>query len=504
MKTKNSLKDCNRILFTIFAILIVIVVLFIPPQVGIADQGDFDRIMTVSGLSLLDSDMNNPNFIRFYDYIVTNYKITGIDNVFDTIWGSSLGYLIIFINFICKLIGQTTFKTQYLAIFYSIIYILTFTIILNSLNIKDNIKFTIVSFLTLFIFFDGNYLIWFNSLYGEPMMLVTLLLFIVSVLNYINYKYRIKETKKIMSKIVYILLAAFLFLGSKLQVFTSLPFIVVFISKIIFDNKRYLTKISFNALCALLFIITIYPIEININSGSLIKDTEYNSVFYGILNGSENPKQDLLDLNLNPNMAAEAGKHAYLDSNDYSQYIPRTPITEEEFYNNISNSKLAKFYLTHPTRLLKGMEYTASKAFYTSTPLGKYYQSYRKTPFREFHRFTAWSLLRENILPKNLYFIISFYLIIFLFSIYKYIKSKSDLETKTKILLLWTIMLIGAIQFPMPFVGNGRADTAKQLFLFNFIFDGLLLITFSYILFKISDRVKFKSKNNRYNIKLRN
>ncbi|NSB22554.1 hypothetical protein B0H68_005114 [Clostridium beijerinckii] len=33
--------------------------LFIKPQVGVADQGDFYRIMNVSGLSLLDSDTNN-------------------------------------------------------------------------------------------------------------------------------------------------------------------------------------------------------------------------------------------------------------------------------------------------------------------------------------------------------------------------------------------------------------------------------------------------------------
>ena len=96
------------------------------------------------------------------------------------------------------------------------------------------------------------------------------------------------------------------------------------------------------------------------------------------------------------------------------------------------------------------------------------------------------------MLPKNLLLIISVYLIIFLFSLYKYLKNKYNFEIKTKILLLWTIMLIGAIQFPMPFVGNGQADTSKQLFLFNFIFDGLLIIIFSYILFTIADLLRDK------------
>lgn len=479
--------------FTLLAITITIGVLSISPQVGIADQGDFDRIMTFSGLSLLDSDTSNPNFIRFYHYIVTDYKISHVDNA--TIVGSSLGYLIFLIIYICKALGQTVFKTQYLAIVYSIIYILALSIILKLLNIKDKIKFIIASLLILFIFFDGNYLIWFNSLYGEPMMLVTLLLFITSTFNYINYKYVIKGTEKVMSKIVYVLLTAFLFLGSKLQVFTAIPFIILLVAKIIWDNKSTLSKISLISLCILFLLVIAYPIQINMNSDSLNIDTQYNSVFYGILNDSKTPEQDLIDLGLNPDMAVEAGKHAYLPTNEYVKYVPSTEITAQELYSKIGNTKLAKFYLTHPMRLLRGMKYTASKSFHTSTALGKNYQSYSETPIREFHRFTGWSYFRENILPKNLFFIISVYLIVFLFSIYKYVKNKSNSEIKAKLLLLWTVMLIGAIQFPMPFIGNGQADTSKQLFLFNFTFDGLLVIIFSYTLFKISDLIRHKLRN---------
>lgn len=494
MKMKKISATYYRILFTILSILITIGVLFIPPQAGIADQGDFDRVMSVSGLSLLDSDISNPDFNRFYNYIVTDYKITDVDDAFEILANSSLTYLIILINTICKLLGETIFKTQYLAIIYGIIYILAFSIILKSLNIKNNKKLIIVSLLALFIFFDGNYLIWFNSLYGEPMMISTLLLFIASVLNYIQYKYVLKKTEKIISKITFIFIAAFLFLGSKLQVSTALPFIIFLIIKIIWDNRRSLNILNIISLFTLLCIIINYPIKISLNCNNLCKDTEYNSVFYGVLNDSKTPEKDLMDLGLNLDMANEAGKHAYLDSNEYAKYIPRTELTSEEFYNKMSNSKLAKFYLTHPTRLLAGMEYTAGKAFYTSTSLGKYPQKYNQTPIKSFHRFTSWSYIRENILPKNLYFIISVYIIIILFSLYKYVKNRFNLEITNKFILLWIIMLIGAIQFPMPFVGNGKADTAKQLFLFNFIFDGLLLLIFSYILFKMIDLIKFDLK----------
>lgn len=499
MKFKSKIKDDYIkyliITFIIIACGIVAFVLFKGPQVGVADQGDFDRVMSASGLSLLDKDSSNPEFIRFYDYIVTDYKITSNILTFAlTIVGSSMGYLITTISYICKLMGQNVFKTQYLAIAYAIMYISAIAVILKNINIKNKIKISILGVISLFVFMDGNYLLWFNSLYGEPMMITTLMILIASVLYYINYRYVRKETQNIASKIVIVFIAAFIFLGSKMQVFTTLPFVIIMLGKILWDNRKYMTKKKVILLSIFLCVIVIYPTQINMVNKNISKDTQYNSVFYGVLNGSETPEQDLIDLGLNPDMAGEAGKHAYLDASEYEKYVPRTEITENEFYRKISNGKLAKFYLTHPVRLIKGMEYTADKAFITSTSLGKCSIEDSKEPIREFHRFTTWSDFREKNFPGNLWFILVVYLAIFCVSLYEFIRNRNDGEVKNKIFLLWTIMLMGGIQFPMPFVGNGQADTAKQLYLFNFIFDMLLVILVNWSIFRCIDLVRSKAK----------
>ncbi|AQR96042.1 hypothetical protein [Clostridium saccharoperbutylacetonicum] len=492
MSIKDVKINMYRVYIILIAVMIITSVLFIGPEVGVADQGDFDRIMNISGLSLLDQDKNNPDFIRFFKYIVTEYKINPIYNFSKTIKGCSISYLIVPINKVIRMFGENIFKTKYLALIYSCLYTLALIIILKAFNIKNTLNSIIVSTLILLIFFDGNYLVWFNSLYGEPMMIVTLSLFIACVLNYIHCKYAIKNCKNITINIAFIIITAFLFLGSKLQVTISLPIIIALILKIIWDNRLCLSKISLGALCILIYILVLYPIGICNKSDNLCKDTEYNSVFYGVLNGSKTPRQDLIDLGLNPDMSIEAGKHSYLEKTEYEKYIPGAEITNEEFYSKVSNRSLAKFYLTHPIRLFEGMEYTAGKAFYTSTSLGKCSQYYSELPIVEFHRFTIWSDFRDHILPKNLYFIVAVYLIIIIHSIHDYINNKSNLEFKNRILLLWVVMLIGIIQFPMPFVGNGKADTAKQLFLFNFIFDGLLLCMFTYVYLKLKTFYKHK------------
>lgn len=488
---KNYIKWITLV-FIVLASLIFTWILFVNPKLGVADQGDFDRVMNATGLSLLDSDINNPNFIRFYEYIVTDYKINSVNNIFITISGTSMGALITLICYICKLLGQSIFKTQYLAIAYFLIYLSAFLIILKSINLKNPIKYTILILLTLFIFFDGNYLIWFNSLYGEPMMIITLLLFIASVLYYTYYKYSLKKEDKLFSKLVYIFVSALLFIGSKLQVTMCLPFIILLIAKIVWDNRKSFSRTNSFIIGILFILLLAYPIAININSGSLSKDTQYNSVFYGVLNGSDTPEQDLIDMGLNPDMAVEAGKHSYLSPDQYEKYIPRTEITEEQFYSKMSNSKLAKFYLTHPKRLLEGMQYTASKAFYTSTDLGKTYQAYNEEPVTKFSRFTTWSYIRENLLPKQLWFIIAIYLIMFIYSAIAYIKNKSNPEIRIKSLIILTLIFISGLQFPMPFVGNGHADTSKQLFLFNFIFDIFFISILMYIICKLIDYIKNK------------
>ena len=156
MKIKENIKN-NKYklflsLFSVLAFLIIVYIIFRSPVQGVADQGDFDRVMSPAGLSLLDSDKSNPDFIRFYKYTVTDYKITAnILNVFMTIIGSSIGYVIGIINVICKLLGSNVFKTEYLAIAYSLMYILGLVLILRNLRLNSKIKYIFTSLLFLFM-----------------------------------------------------------------------------------------------------------------------------------------------------------------------------------------------------------------------------------------------------------------------------------------------------------------------------------------------------------------
>jgi hypothetical protein len=494
VNTKERSVKYTALIFCLLALIIILYVLFKYPQPGVADQGDFNRVMFASGLELADKYKNNPDFHRYFDFIVTDYKISslGIPRMIIGAIGTSISYFITLAGIVCKILGRNTFKTEYLAVVYSVVYIFSLIIIIRYINIKNRVTLSLTALISLFVFFDGNYLVWFNSLYGEPMMITTLMLYIAASVYYIYHKGVLNVRDKIFSKLVFIFIAAILLLGSKMQVITAMPVIVFMFSKLIWENRRLLRFSQKVVSVIMLYILIIYPIQISYIHKPLSKDTHYNSVFYGILKNSENPRQDLTDLGLNPDMAVEAGKHSYLDKKDYVKYVPHTEITENEFYSKISNGKLAEFYITHPFKLIQGMEYTAGKSFFTGTVLGKHSLSYSKKPIREFNRFTAWSSIRNRVFPKKLIFIVLIFMAVLAVSIFIYIKNRNRKDIKAKIHLFWTIILIGALQFPMPFVGNGQADTEKQLFLFNFIFDIILVVSVCWILDTIIKLVNTK------------
>jgi hypothetical protein len=471
----------------LLALSIIAYVLFQFPQPGVADQGDFDRVMFVSGLELKVENVNDPNFVRFFNYTVTDYKITDVSilGLLDRLKVTSMAYLITLVSLICKLFGQDTFKTGYLAIAYVMMYVFAMYVIIKYFNIKNKVKLTLFFLITLLVFLDGNYLVWFNSLYGEPMMITTLMLYISAWIYYIYNRNVLKSEEKIFSKIIFIFIAAFLFLGSKIQVLTALPIILLMLVKLFWENRSLLKRYQVCLLWFLYGILIVYSVGLNITNKDISKDTQYNSVFYGVLKDSKNPTQDLIDMGLNPDMAVEAGKHSYLDKGEYVRYVPHSEITQQEFYSKISNSKLVKFYITHPSRLIQGMEYTASQTFSTSTYLGKYQRKYSETPVREFNRFTLWSSFREHQLPKNLLFLLIVYIAVLTVSIIIYVNNKGFQEIKAKIQLLWGVMFIGLIQFPMPYLGNGQADTSKQLYLFNFVFDIILVVSVCWCINKI-------------------
>lgn len=491
------------VFFLSCSILVTVYILLLPPRPGVADQGDFQRVMDVTGLQEKDMPAEELNSL-FFKYVKSEYIMIPVNPLrfFGIIPATSMIYPVTAAKILCRISGSTFFNTEVLAVVYAIFYITAVFLCFKwCVTDKNPAVIVISALLSLIILFDGNYLVWFNSLYGEPMMITGLIIFIASVLNVSNKIHSINNRD-----ILFVVISSFLFLGSKAQCISALPFVILLILRTFsikykfrykFTAKKHIHMTLKSALLpvALLIFYTLgYYIQINRTCGV---DTKFNSVFYGILKNSDDPERDLQILGLNTDMAAEAGKHAYLPRDEYKKYVPWSDITKEEFNKKISNFKIIRFYLMNPKRLIQGMEYTASQSFQTSTFLGKY----KKTDIEEytykFDRFTLWSDFRSSIFPGKLWFILSFYILVLLITVGVYLRSTNP-SGRLKIELIWFIAATGIFQFPMPYLGNGEADTAKQLFLFNYTFDILIIVLFIYMAESLVNLFKNSAKHIKY------
>jgi hypothetical protein len=461
------------------AVVIALFVLFYPPMPGVADQGDFERVMTAAGLGEVNLRGESAGYYWF-KYVTTEYKLEKLNmaRLIGIIPTTSMIYPITAARAVSKLTGNMYFNTRFLAVVYAAIYILGLYLCLKWLRFKRKSTAVFFTAASLLVLMDGGYLIWFNSLYGEAMMITGLLFFIGIVV------YAVKNLEEMKPRgILLLFIAAFLFLGAKMQCFVALPFMLMYTVRIALLKRKNFRPVKLKeplAACILALVFYVGGIYVQINSTCGV-DTEYNSVFYGILKNSPNPERDLAVLGLSTDMAVEAGKHAYLPKEQYVKYAPWSDLTKSEFNNKVSNLKLLRFYLLQPVRLMRGMEYTASNAFDTKGSLGKFEKWAVKEYTPSFRRFTLWSDFRNTRLPKTLFFLIPFYVLVLLVSVLEYIRSSGDLQARLRIELLWLIAIIGLLQFPLPYIGNGEADTAKQLFLFNYTFDILFLVVCTWI-----------------------
>lgn len=504
MEKRNITACFNRItnwIVPVLAAAVILFVLYIPPRPGVADQGDFQRIMDAAGLQETEKSLAEPES-RFYRYVKSEYGMISV-NPFRFLTSSSMVWPIMLVKIFCKTAGLAHFNTGILTAAYAAAYISAIWMCLRWMGCKRRLVFVFACFAVLAVLLDGNYLVWFNSLYGEPMMLIGLLLFTASVL------YAIRSETLGLKNILFLFITSLMFLGSKAQCITALPF-VAFMHIRLYTAKNIRTCGRSNrlqlmhlpgsrkgrherpALSAILWLAVplalLFAYVVGIYSQqdkTCGVDTKYNAVFYGILKNSEDPEKDLEMLGLPGDLAVEAGKHAYLPPDEYVRYAPWSEMTLNEFSSKISNLKLVRFYLLNPRRLLDGMEYTAFQSFQTGTFLGKYEKADVPEYTYVFDRFTFWSDFRSKAFPKKLWFIVLAYLAAFIISAFEYRLKGRDTASRLRIELLWVIMAIGIFQFPMPFVGNGEADTAKQLFLFNITFDILIIVACIWVFSKL-------------------
>jgi len=454
-------------------------VLFSPPRMGAANNGDFARLagrVGIDGVERFTSD-EYPYFYQLYE----KWMWKPFDWRLLTPEKASLGnvYPILLVRAITNIVSDTTavpFSTAYLAIVYAVILAAAcYLLIRFAVNMLQEQSVWIV-LSAILILFGSMHLAWLNSFYGEAMLFVGLLLMCGCILSAIH-----APRHSLLGKCITIIsiLCSYLFLTAKPQGVVSYPLWTGLLGCLLlyhfplFENK----KIKKTSVCCLLISMMLFGWSgyscyrlYMWNAEYNEKDTLYSAIMNGILTLSDNPETTLEEIGLNPVLAQDKGKQAYGDAND-KLLVPGTEKAERELYSKINTFGLLRYYLTHPVYLYRALEITAQYAIEPPVSLLHDVSHDYSDTTKNLGRFTIWQNIRKFFVPHHFWQYIVIYTILFAMCIWRFVSNKGNAKERFLIGLYATILMTGILQYPLPFIGNGHADTKKQLYLFMLTYD---------------------------------
>ena len=454
--------------------IILFILLILPPQIGLADNGDFVRVMGAFGIAsqYCAWDLRYFDFAQFqFDILEPNRFFSGMLLVSSHLFAIAITKVLNMLFF-----SQEIFDIRFLSILYCITFLVSIFFITKALQTKGKCPVIdlILAFFFIFVASDARNIVYFNSFYSEPFAFVCFFAAVAFVVWVIK-----EDTSPRMKKVCWIGFTFFIvaFLTAKPQyTVTSIPLSASILTYCLLTQR----KIKRWALMTCAFLLFSSVFAFLITPSSIASHTLFNSVFNGMLRDVDDASERLKAMGLDDRFLPFVNQQIYFvwDTEGFDEL-------QAEFEKQVSRRTVLVHYATNPSEFIRRMENTAAVMFdnigASASLLGNFHYSQNPEPRVQNTLFTGYSQAKA-LLPHTLFFIIPFYALYVFILVLTYRKSK---EYRSIIWILFTIALMGVTQFPLPVLANGETDIGKQLFFFNLTFDislaGFLSITLHHL-----------------------
>jgi hypothetical protein len=422
--------------------------LFAPPVVGLANNGDFERLMDEVGLQYTVNAYGD----RYFNYINLTFA-SGAPRQ-DTGLVSSQQLLVELALFVNRVVARDSlFDLRVLgAVNAGCFLAATWVVLRAARSFVRSSRFAVLA-LWAVMFTDVGYFAYFNSIYSEPASLIFFMLIVGISLRMIAAP---RPGGWLAASYA---AAAALFVFAKAQNVATGVLLAGWGACLVW---RWATSRWRATAIALAGFVLACSLTAYADAPRWTREANlYNAVFAGILAVSPSPADDLSALGLDGALAK------YARTNYYHTAAPvRDPSFVSLFYDRISQSRIVWFYLTHPRRMLAVADEIAPGAFLLRPPgYGNFPKASGYPPQATSRRFAYWSSLRARV-PGRLWILGSALIGILIAGARALIRPARSTER-----LLWGLFaLIGlsaAAQFVVKFAGNGLMDNVKLLYLFN-------------------------------------
>lgn len=305
---------------------LMIYLLFVWPPIGMANNGDFGRLIWTYGMEA--ENRNQPD--EFYNYVNLRYRFTterlGFFESF-----SSEHITILPALFLHLLFGKDGwFDIRMMGFVHAATLFGAFALFLPLIEHWPQRRRIFAAMVSIFVFCDLYYLQLCNSFYTDAGAVFFLLLFAAAAarLALLNTHPRLHTA------IAFV--AGVMFAASKGQ---HAPLGVFVIAVLYLLRARLTAHWGIGSTVIVLGMIVALATTPRTYSATAF----YNVVFHGILPQVDHPEQTLQSLNLDPSLARFKGTHTYSGNSGM-----RDPAIKQAIMDKASMPRIALYYLGHP------------------------------------------------------------------------------------------------------------------------------------------------------------
>lgn len=468
------------IILTVIFFALGALLLYVPDVVGIADNTDFARITQPTGM-VPDSNLKFFYFQRKFDYI---NSFDNLGDFFRFVFNPGTGYenglkttQFLFVKtaqLIDGVLSYLKYKKIYhfdivtLSAVYLLLHGISATLLYKSLRTGKRAFDIIILLLLMLIFFNMGYLLYYNSLFGESAILVGFLLWFSILLRLI-----LNEEKKYPLLVLYFI-CGIIFVGAKVANIPLGFLIALFSVYFIFDVKTAGKKTVVVLGICLTVAASVY-LYAKIPDW-MSKPNNYHSIFYGILKNSEDPEKDLQKLGIDTKYAVLADTTVYVDHKGFDIYGEEF---QKEVHDIAGPLEVTFYYIKNPGRLIEKLKLSAESSVFIRPPyLGNYSKEDNYSIVRFAGRNSLWEWIRKQFTGYAFGIVIAVFLLYFADIVYQYylFRKQKYIFSAGEILVRLMLMIFAGSQWIFPVIGNGEADLIKHMFLFNLLFDTMILL----------------------------
>lgn len=439
--------------------------LLTPPYIGMADNGDYYRIINPAGLYHLT---RNDDRI-FFNYYTRQFGVYQYYNQYAVPFISSQAVLIQAAKGLDWLLtGDTVFDLRIQAAL--LLPVLAFACALLVYTVLKDVRGWVVpaavTLLALLIFADAAYMAYFASFFGESVVYLSTL-FVCAAIPVLATR-----PKRPWPWLALYVISALFLVASKQQ---NAPVGILLIPVTLRLGGIYPKKL-WRGICmgsaALLAAagIAMYALI----PDDFITINQYHAMTRGVLLQAPNPEQALAEFGIDAQYSILADT-IYFDRTPLIH--PDDPLLHRDFYSKYNFVSLLTYYLRHPIRLFAMLDLATQSGFSIAPyAMGNFEAAAGYSPGARTGALTTYSRLKPSIAPQTFGGVLLYWLVLGLLYLPRYLLAHKTRSASGKLglELAVTVGLIGVSQMVISIIGAGDADLGKHLFLFNVSFDVLL------------------------------